>query len=117
MARSLALVAFLLLPAAAVAADPPTASRIWDKDGLRFEYVTRLEAGERIHITGHFNRFNEPFDLTVKPNGRVFGSVGDSAVEFRIGQRRRDNLFARLRARQDAATTSQVAASASLAQE
>lgn len=84
----------------AVAA-PPETTEVVEKDGLRFRYLTRLEERERVRISGQFLPSGEDFNLIVRPNGRVDGTVGDRTVEFSIGKKRHDGIVAWLQNERD----------------
>ena len=95
MLRFKTVVAILVLaPAAApAAAQAPTA---FERDGTRFEYVSRVQ-GDVVRITGTVVQSGERFDLKVRPNGRVRGEFGNQSVSFFISRQIRDRVAARIR--------------------
>lgn len=86
-----AIIASACLSAAAVAAAPPVQM---EKDGYRFEYVTKLDRNDIVRIEGRWLDTRQDFKLRVSPRGRVRGTVGSRPVSFAIGQKRRDSLLA-----------------------
>lgn len=108
---------FLISLSPMAVAAPPESSEIVERDGLRFRYLTRLEERERVRITGQFHPSREDFDLIVRPNGRVDGTVGNRTVEFSIGKKRRDAFIARLQNEQNAEQAAVPATLASTASE
>ena len=65
-------------------------------EGERFEYTTELRENGVIHIAGVLLGSRERFVLDVRPNGRVAGSFGETAVEYIVGKRLRDSVAAQL---------------------
>ena len=65
-------------------------------EGERFEYTTELRENGVIHIAGVLLGSRERFVLDVRPNGRVAGSFGETAIEYTVGKRLRDSVAAQL---------------------
>ncbi|MFL6734753.1 MAG: hypothetical protein ACJ8EY_08655 [Sphingomicrobium sp.] len=95
MFKSIALIAFLIAPMAALAEAP--APQIVSADGQRFEYVTKLTPGDVVAIEGRSIQSGEKFHLTVAPNGSVSGAFGYTSVKFKVAKSRRDRIVAQLR--------------------
>lgn len=109
MFKSIALVAFAILPSAALAASEPR-PEVASRDGVRFEYVTKL-SGDLVTIDGRTLDNGEDFHLVVAPNGNVTGSFGYAKVEYAIPRARRDRLVDELHAKTDVALAQTVAPS------
>jgi len=92
MLRCTTLIAAALVPAAAMAAPVPT---IAEKDGYKFEYVTQVE-GDKVVLDGRFLDKAQKFTFTVLANGRVYGSVDGTPVEFAISRKQHDQLVSEL---------------------
>ena len=67
-----------------------------EAEGFHLTYTAELKGDDRIVLAGRDLDRNEDFALTVEPNGKVVGWFGDRAVEFSVGRRERDAIFARL---------------------
>ncbi len=98
MYRSFAFMLSLFFASPVFAADLTRHSRVTERDGLRFEYVTRLEVNDRVRISGRFDHDSKGFDLLLLPSGKVRGKVGGSRVSFKVAQDRRDTIVAELKA-------------------
>ena len=91
--------------AVALAATPLAAApapREVEAEGFHLAYTVELKGDDRIVLAGRDLDRNEDFALTVKPNGKVVGWFGNRAVEFSVGRRKRDAIFARLTTQQPA---------------
>ena len=109
MFKSIALIAFTLVPSAALAAAEPRAE-IASRDGIRFEYVTKL-SGDLVTIDGRTLDNGEAFHLVVAPNGNVRGNFGFADVDYSIPRARRDRLVQELQAKTEVALAQTVAPS------
>jgi hypothetical protein len=99
MLRCTTLIAAALVPTAALAAPVPTMA---EKDGYKFEYVTQVDGG-KVVLDGRLLDNSQKFTFTVLADGRVYGSVGGTPVEFAISRKQRDRLMSDLAAEQQLA--------------
>jgi hypothetical protein len=92
MLRSKIIFAVALAFAAPVAAESPVLAGQGQYEGQAFQHSSRLLSGDVIRIDGNFTENGETFQLLVKPNGTVAGTVGRTPVFYRVSRAERDRL-------------------------
>jgi hypothetical protein len=93
MLRCLALLTFLVVTAP-IAAEPRHI--VGEKDGIRFDYTSKLERDGQLILNGTYLNTGEQFSLTVSRRGFVDGWVGTAPVHFEVSPEVRDQAAAEL---------------------